>query len=45
MFDSLFIKFSENQGVWACAVVNDYENYFLEIPALSFEKIRLCLKK
>ena len=33
MFHSLLIKFSENQGVWVCAVVNEKEKYFLEKPA------------
>ena len=33
MFQSLLIKFSENQGVWACAVVNEKGKYFLEKPA------------
>ena len=30
MFQSLLIKFSENQDVWACAVVNEKGKYFLE---------------
>ena len=33
MFQSLLIKFSENQDVWACAVVNEKGKYFLEKPA------------
>ena len=33
MFQSLPIKFSENQGVWACPVVNEKGKYFLEKPA------------
>ena len=33
MFQSLLIKFSENQGVWASAVVNKKGKYFLEKPA------------
>ena len=33
MLQSLHIKFSENQGVWACAVVNEKEKYFLEKAA------------
>ena len=33
MLQSLLIKFSENQGVWACAVVNEREKYFLEKAA------------
>ena len=30
MLQSLLINFSKNQGVWACAVVNEREKYFLE---------------
>ena len=33
MLQSLLIKFSENQGVWSCAVVNEREKYFLEKAA------------
>ena len=34
MLQSLLINFSKNQGVWACAVVNEREKYFLEKVAL-----------
>ena len=30
MVQSLLIKFSENQGVWACAVVNEKESISLK---------------
>ena len=33
MFQSLLIKFSRNQGVWACAGVNEKGKYFLEQSA------------
>ena len=33
MLQSLLIKFSENQGVWACVMVNEKGKYFLEKPA------------
>ena len=33
MFQSLLIKFSKNQGLWACAVVNEKGKYSPEKPA------------
>ena len=33
MFQSLLIKFSKNQGLWAWAVVNEKGMCFLEKPA------------